>query len=347
MSLEKASIQWTPTTIKNLTNAERIDTKHEVQRAEVWERKRKSEFIESLILGYPFPPIYVKRIEVDGKWKYVVLDGKQRLSAVYGYIDDKYSLTTLPPITYFNEEANKEETVDISNMKFSELPDGLKDKLNTSTLTVTHFDNLTKEEEREMFKRLNAGKPLSTKSRVLASCKDIEGLLDIGSHMLFNDMLTDKARENKNQVALVMKTWCMLNQDIENISFESVIFNPLLEKVTITEEEKENMINVFNLIVLVHDELMNRDAKEKKVAKKLYTETHLVSLIPFFKQSMESNIETELLADWLVEFYNIKSEASVSEEYNIACAGGSAKHNAIATRHNALKEHYQEFFKNN
>ena len=344
MSLEKANIPWSAKQVKNNVLNGKVDFNHIVQRGYAWEKWRKSAFIESLILGYPFPPIYAKKIETENEKKYAILDGKQRLSTIKEFLNNEFALTVLPPVSYLDEATNEYKTCDISNMKFSDLPEALQDHLNTVSITVIYFENLTKEEEREMFKRLNAGKPLSTKSRLLASCKDIEGLLDIGSHMLFNEMLTNKAKDNKNQVALVMKAWCMLNQDIENISFESIVFNPMLEKVSITEEEKEVLVEVFDLIVLAHDELMNRDAMEKKVAKKLYTETHLISLVPFFKQAVDDDIATELLADWLVSFYNIGTDASVSEEYNTACAGGSAKHNAIVARHNALESSYKEFF---
>ncbi len=345
MTLEKASIHWHTKQIKNMYVNGKIDCEHIVQRSYVWEISRKSALIESIILGYPIPPIFTKRVEEDGDKKYVILDGKQRLSTITEYLSDSFALTPLPPVTYLDEEHNEYKTYDMSNHKFSQLPEALKDIIGTTTLNVTCFDNLTKEEEREMFKRLNAGKPLSTKSRVLASCKDIEGLLDIGSHLLFEEMLTTKAKANKNQVSLVMKAWCMLNQNIENISFESKVFNPMLEEIAITEEEKEDLVKLFDFIVDTHNCLVNRDSKDKKVAKKLYTETHLISLVPFFKKALEEEISEELFADWVSGFYNMNSGASIAEQYNVACMGGSAKNANITIRHNELEKSYNEFFK--
>lgn len=348
MSLEKASIVWSAKQLKGMIVNNKINFDHIVQRSYVWERTRKSALIESMIVGYPVPPVFAKRID-DGSGKrgsniYYIMDGKQRLSTVKEYLNDEFALTDLAPVSYINDETGEECEQDISGKKFSELPESLQNYLNTVTFNVTYFDNLTKEEERELFKRLNAGKPLSTKSRLLASCKDIEGMLDIGSHKLFDEMLTDKSRDNKNQVAVVMKCWCMMNHDIENVSFESKVFNPLLEETEIVENEKIAMMAVFNLIVYTHSALIDR--KEKKVAKKLYTETHMVSLIPYFKKAVEAGINAEMMADWLVEFFGTKDTASVSEEYNTACAGGSAKNANIIARHNALSESYVEFFKN-
>lgn len=164
---------------------------------------------------------------------------------------------------------------------------------------------MTKEEERELFKRLNNGKPLSTKSRVLASCQDIEGLLDIGSHDLFADMLTEKALDNKNQVSIIMKIWCMMNQNIADVSFESKNFNPLMGTTEISEKEQLEMIQVFDLIMNTHTILTEH--KEKKVAKKLYTKTHLVSLVPYFAKAIEDGIDEERMSDWIAEFFKVDS----------------------------------------
>lgn len=347
MSMEKASIVWSNKQLKGMVMNGKINFDHIVQRSYVWERSRKSALIESMIIGYPIPPVFAKRID-DGSGKrgsniYYIMDGKQRLSTIKEYLNDEFALTKLAPVSYMDDETGEECTVDISEKKFSELPEALQNYLSTVTINVTYFDNLTKEEERELFKRLNAGKPLSTKSRMLASCKDIEGLLDIGSHKLFMEMLTDKARANKNQVALVMKCWCMMNNEIHDVSFESKVFNPLLEEIEISETEKLAMIEVFNLIVDTHESLLGR--KAKKVAKKLYTETHLVSLIPYFAMSVQNNIVSEMMADWLIEFFGTTDSASVSALYNEAAGSGSAKSANIIDRDDALSESYTEFFK--
>ena len=347
MSLEKASIVWSAKQLKGMVVNGKIDFNHIVQRSYVWERSRKSALIESMIIGYPIPPVFAKRID-DGTGKrggniYYIMDGKQRLSTIKEYLNDEFALTTLEPVSYMNDEIGEECVADISDKKFSELPEALQNYLHTITINVTYFDNLTKEEERELFKRLNAGKPLSTKSRLLASCKDIEGLLDIGSHKLFNEMMTDKARANKNQVALVMKVWCMMNQEVNEVCFESKVFNPLLEKTEISETEKLAMIEVFDMMFDAHAALVER--KEKKVAKKLYTETHMVSLVPYFKKAIEEDIDCDMMADWLVEFFGATEGASVSDMYNEAAGSGSAKSSNIIDRDNALSESFAEFFK--
>lgn len=349
MSLEKASIVWSAKQLSGMVKNGKINFDHIIQRSYVWERTRKSSLIESMILGYPIPAVFAKRMD-DGSGKrgsntYFIMDGKQRLSTVKEFLNDEFALSKLHPITYFDTEEDKEVVVDISEKKYSELPDGLKDYLNTVTFAVTYFDNLTKEEERELFKRLNNGKPLSTKNRTLASAKNIEELLDIGSHELFEEMLTEKARQNKNQAVIVTKVWTMLNREVEDISFASKDFNPQIEEMEISNEEKVELVKVLDYIVNTHDEL--KENKEKDVAKKLYTETHLVSLIPFVKQSIENNINESMFAEFLINFFKTDNNSETYSAYMEACSGGVARSASITARHNALEKSYSEFFKEN
>ena len=343
MALNKANIPLSAQQIKNQVINDKINFNHWVQRGFVWKVDKKSALIESMIIGYPIPPVFAKRNEDK---QMIILDGKQRLSTIASYLNDEFKLSTLNPVTFIDEEENKEVTMDITGKSFSELPLGLQNHLKTVSLSMIYFDNLTAEEEREVFKRLNQGMALSTKSRLLASCTDIESMLGIGSHKLFDEMLSDKAKENKNQVALIMKCWVMLFDEVGYATFESKDFNPLIENTKITDEEKEVMVKVFDMIADVHEILLGQ--KEKKVAKKLYTETHMVSLMPFFKEAIEEEVNVEVMADWIVSFYDTDNKtASVSEEYNDACSNGSAKNSNIVARHEALAGSFNKFIEEN
>ena len=344
LKIEGSSITWTCKQIVKMIEKDTISFKNVVQRSFVWEKHRMSELIWSIIMGYPIPPIYAERGETDNdKVKiYDVMDGQQRNTTIYKYLKDEFALTELKPIPYLDENGN-ECTVDISNKKFSELEEELQDIIKDATITVKYFDNLEQYQKAEMFRRLNNGKPLSTKSRTLASAKNIGSLLDIGSHKLFEEMLTEKSRANKNQAVLVVKAWTMLNKDVEDVSFASKDFNPMIEEVEITTEEKAELVGVFNYIVNAHDEL--KDNHEKDVAKKLYTETHLISLMPFIKQSMDNDINESMFTDFLINFFKTENDSETYAKYMEACSNGIARNASVVARHNALEESYKEFFK--
>ena len=344
LKIEGSSITWTCKQIVKMIDKETISFKNVVQRSFVWEKHRMSELIWSIIMGYPIPPIYAERGESDNdKIKiYDVMDGQQRNTSIYKYIKDEFALTELKPIPYLDENGN-ECTVNISGKKFSELEEELQDIIKDATITVKYYDNLDQSQKAEMFRRLNNGKPLSAKNRTLASAKNIKELLDIGSHKLFEEMLTEKSRENKNHAVIVVKAWTMLNKNVEDISFASKDFNPMIEEIDITDDEKIELNNVFDYIINVHDELVHNH--EKDVAKKLYTETHLVSLIPFVKQSMDNNINEAMFGEFLINFFKTENDSDEYNKYMDACSNGVARNPSIITRHDALDTSYAEFFK--
>lgn len=57
------------------------------QRNYVWDRKRASRFIESLILGLPVPQIFLYQIERN---KYSIIDGQQRLLTIYFFVKQRF-----------------------------------------------------------------------------------------------------------------------------------------------------------------------------------------------------------------------------------------------------------------
>lgn len=346
LKIEGSSITWTCKQIVKMIDKETISFKNVVQRSFVWEKHRMSELIWSIIMGFPIPPLYAERGEsVNNKVKiYDVLDGQQRSTSIYRYLNDEFALTELKPIPYLDENGN-ECTVDISGRKFSELEEELQDIIKDATITVKYYDNLDQSQKAEMFRRLNQGKPLSTKTKTLASAKDIETLLDIGNHELFQKMLSDKARQNKNQAVIVAKTLTMLNKDIQNISFASKEFNPTIENMEISDAEKLKLSSVFDYILNVHEEL--KENYEKDVAKKIFTETHMVSLIPFIKQAMEENITESMFSDFMVNFFKTENDSDEYNEYMNATTNGVARNISIVTRNNALEKSYKNFFKIN
>jgi hypothetical protein len=65
------------------------------QRRGVWPAPARSFLIDTLLQGFPVPPIYLRTAQSEDKKRTVreVIDGQQRLSAVLDYMDGKYTLS--------------------------------------------------------------------------------------------------------------------------------------------------------------------------------------------------------------------------------------------------------------
>lgn len=79
---------WTVSTIIDQARRGIINVNPDFQRRDAWDKYRKTNYIESLILGIPVPPIVLA--ELPGKkGKFIVIDGKQRLLSMLQFFARK------------------------------------------------------------------------------------------------------------------------------------------------------------------------------------------------------------------------------------------------------------------
>jgi hypothetical protein len=99
----------------------RIVIQPDFQRNQVWSKTQKSKFIESIILNFPLPPIYLNETK-DAH--YIVIDGLQRSSALKEYNKGEFALSGIEAIPKYN------------GLKFRDLPESLQSKFEDKKLTV-------------------------------------------------------------------------------------------------------------------------------------------------------------------------------------------------------------------
>ncbi len=113
------------------------------QRRKVWEDARSSRLIESLLLEVPLPVFYLAEGS-DGKEE--VIDGQQRLSAFFRYLDNEYPLHGLRALPH------------LDGMYFKNLDKPLQKLVRDSSIRTITFKTESDEDLRfEIFERLNTG----------------------------------------------------------------------------------------------------------------------------------------------------------------------------------------------
>lgn len=128
-----------------------------------WNRKQQSELIHSILANYYIPSMcFLKQGEIMGKKKmevvYSVLDGKQRLTTIFKYMDEKgYPLHKETPAV----EKRDGSVVEIAGKKFSELDEELQNIIKNFHPEIIVVDSYTEEEAEILFYRLNNGTPLT------------------------------------------------------------------------------------------------------------------------------------------------------------------------------------------
>ncbi len=113
------------------------------QREEVWNRKQQSELIESVLMGLPLPIMYFSE---DENANLIVVDGRQRLTAFFKYLDNEYGLSDLKILN------------NISTKKFDDLDPILQAKLEDFQLIVQIIKPPTEDAIKfQIFDRVNRG----------------------------------------------------------------------------------------------------------------------------------------------------------------------------------------------
>jgi hypothetical protein len=121
----------------------------EYQRRKRWDNVRKSRLIESFIMNVPIPPIFLYEIDYS---IYEVMDGLQRLTAIYDFYRGKYELEGL------------EYWMELNGRKYENLPEQVRkgiDRRYLSSIVLLQETAKSKEEadylKQIVFGRLNSG----------------------------------------------------------------------------------------------------------------------------------------------------------------------------------------------
>lgn len=169
----------------------------EYQRRQVWDNKKKSQFIESLLMNLPVPPVFLFEPEYS---RYEVMDGQQRLSAIVAFYSNRVKLTGLE---YWPE---------LNGFYYADLPPMIQRGLDRRRLSAVVLQSSSREKKdddlrRIVFERLNTGGQ-KLNAQELRNCiysSDFAKLLvELAGYNSFNDLLGMPRYEDniiKNQIS--------------------------------------------------------------------------------------------------------------------------------------------------
>jgi hypothetical protein len=321
------------------------------QRSLVWNNDQKSLLIHSMIIDYPIPAMYCNCVFENTKNKtYDFLDGKQRtLGSIIPFLNDEFALTNVPIINMDedsenDEDADPEKLIDINGLKFSELPEDFQNIVKNYSITVYYYENMPQDDCEEMIARLNNGRCFTAIELTRLKAKSFETIKEISKHELFTAALTEKAINKYTNEDITIKAWALLNA--ENPSFDTKYIRPLIESADITETQAEDIKQAFTRILDAYMTISGNDDKEStKIAKRVITRTHLLSLVPVALQSVKQNINIDQFTEFTKSFFSGKKSASINDVYNSAIGAGVGKVENVKKRNDSITDAYNTYFK--
>ena len=337
--LKKANISWNARQLSKMISKGTITFDNAIQRNLVWDNDRKSLLIHSMIEGFPIPPIYTIRTQ-DG---YDCIDGKQRSNAIADFISGRFTLSNVPVVTL--EDGTE---VDINGMFFSGLDEEMQDVINSYSLTVYYFEDISDDEVNELFFRLNNGQQLTTYQKFRTRSKTLPEIQRVAAHGYFKTALDEKKISDRVNEDWVLKSYIMMT--FKEPCLDSKVTNPTWINAKLTEDDINNMNAIFDRILKAYNTIIADDSIEtgkisKRIANRLLKKTHMFSIIPITKRSIEEGVSDEVYTFWIKNFFCGTKKPTMYDDYNSRCGGGNGHTENIKTRLKAVKKDYDKFMK--
>jgi hypothetical protein len=171
---------------------QRIDTNPDFQRPAVWTVAQKRLLIDTILRKYDIPKMYWRKVG-DKPERYDVVDGQQRLRAVWSFVDGEFVL---------DPNADPIDGVAISGCNYEGLPDDLKIQFALYTVDVVVLEDTDEDEVREMFLRLQNGTSLKAQEKRNAMPGQMrEFVKDLTQHAFFERVHFGNSRYAFDHVA--------------------------------------------------------------------------------------------------------------------------------------------------
>lgn len=304
-----------------------INTNPDYQRPSVWTKNQKQMLIDSILHDYDIPKIYLHEVE---KNKYDVVDGQQRIRAIWSFYDDEFQLS---------KDADPINGVEIKNKRYSELDPDITDIIDTYNLDFVILDK-TDEEIREMFLRLQNGTSLKAQEKRNAMPGKMRDFVkSVSSHQFFDKVNFNDSRFTYDLIAAQM---CLLaiKGNITNVKDKEL--NDMYKNNVEFDDNCEQARIVRKILDYLNSMFVSKTPELQR-----YSVISLFLLIMDLMPNYDIRGREQEIYDWFLEFENNRSIDRMREAeeqdpvlvlYQRWISNSSDTYESLTYRHKVLKE---------
>lgn len=279
------------------------------RKSDVWAEDKKSFLIDSILKNYPIPAIFMRPIvDNNGKTKYDIVDGKQRLQAIISFIEEDIPLTTYFAEDRFLDEQSRNLAENIAGKKFEDIKKekGSGDYVKqfwTYALQIEYLYEDDLDLVSSVFDRLNRnGEPLNpqelrnAKYSTTPLLKLIKELSNISFLKDKRERLKIERMEDEEFVSELL--FLVLNR--KALDSKPAVLEAQYEKYKDDTEILGKGAKEFNRVI----EFMESLELDYENNKRLCWTTHLYTLFSFCWYCVNNDIEAEKVKNSVLNFYN-------------------------------------------
>lgn len=346
------SIDIQPQTVKwlfDLNNKGLLLVDNSFQRNYVWNKKNQVQLIESILMGYPIPEIYIWNTGTDensGDTCYSIVDGQQRAGAIFQYISNSFKLTesALAPANSCYSR--------IKNRFFKDLESDDKKSIWSYVFSVRIVRNsVHREDIVNMFLRLNSNN-LTLNPQELRNAEFEGEFMQVASELAelefwnVNSLFGIADRRRMRDISFVSALLVFMKQGIQE-DIRNTNLNTIYDLYNDNYPSKDEDIARFKSVLAQINIIIEGNVERIKILRR---QVHFYSL---FTATYEMTIDNLALSSKQVENYrdfidNYDNDEVLEKYFNetindiyhyksLAKEGTRDKGNRLG-RHNAIKK---------
>lgn len=342
----KTTLNWTVKNLKSMNDDKHtLDFSHPIQRQSgQWDgdKLKKSLLIHSILANYPVPPIYCLKEAIGGKdYSYSILDGKQRLTTIFDYIDGRYPLDRETPAVVVDDI-----TYELGGKYFTDLDLETQQDILRFKFTIYGFEDADDDLIEEIFFRLNNSTPLSKpqKSMALTGVQNASFIKSILSDRFFSEICQFSAlqRRKSDDMCTLLQSMMLLDNRYEDYEFASISADETMRyaayiKNNYSEEQKERLYDILDYLEKVFPE-------KEKLLKKINIPVVMLAADTAMGKDYDPlkniyRVGPMYFRQWFSYFFD-----ECYEEYKQYCSSGSIKKEKTLKRIEIMESSLKTYF---
>lgn len=255
------------------------------QRRSVWNQSFKDFFIDTLLLNYPAPALFLyEEINQNGSAKYNVVDGKQRLSTIFDFVENRFPIS---------DNASYNE---LRGRYFEELDNEVKIRFWNYSFLVEYLPSSDENIINNIFDRINRNVARLT-SQELRHAKfsgifisTVEELTDYVNDRFYNSFprIASQSRKQMKDVELIAQILLMIEEGPRGYTSDDL---DIAFAIRDSEwPEIDYVKGVFIQVVELLSEIFNLDQENIIKNSRLSNQADYYSLIGAISENIKEDI---------------------------------------------------------
>ncbi len=342
----KTTLNWTVKNLKSMYDGKHtLQMDHVIQRQSgQWDgdRLKKSLLIHSILANYPVPPVYCLKEAISEKdYSYSILDGKQRLTTIFDFIDGRYPLDTETPAVTIEDSV-----YELGSKYFTDLDTECQQELLRFKFTIYGFEDADDDLIEEIFFRLNNSTPLSKPQKAMPLCgvENAKFIKSILSDRFFSEICQFSAlqRRKSDDMCTLLQAMMLLDNRYEGYEFTSISADEIMRyaasiKNNYSEEQKNRLYDIIDYLEKVFPE-------KDKMLKKINIPIVILAAYTAMGDGYDSlknlyRVGPMYFRQWFSYFF-----AECYEEYKQYCSSGSIKKEKTLKRIEIMEASLVDYF---